>query len=216
LCHAALPPTRGRARKVTPAHRDDEDTVIAAGPKIKSLSREGWRDLSAAMKVRPALPKQRQIGERRDPGSMGPRRSALTTTGACWSTRRSLLERHSPVGEGPMTLEQTPASRDDKRARRGPRFGKRPRRLGPTTPPREGTRDRATSEALQGLRGALPSLRTAGTYTRAHAQSGAAEDRPQTWEKPRPGAWRRPARKSVLAPFSALRNCEQRERERER
>jgi hypothetical protein len=29
-------------------------------------------------------------------------------TGACGSTRRSLLERHHPVGERQTTLEQTP------------------------------------------------------------------------------------------------------------
>src|SRR5271168_1995131 len=50
--------------------------------------------------------------------------------------------------------------RQTKRARRDPGFGAGPRRLGPTDPAREGTRDGASSDELQGLWGARPRLRT--------------------------------------------------------
>jgi hypothetical protein len=102
-------------------------------------------------------------------------------------------------------------------------LGLGPRRLGPTDPARVRAHDGTSSDELQGLEGARPrpaqdpDLRLAGPLKRdLSAGRSRGPALAEEHQMPRSEARRRPAKSSVLAPFSAPRNPEQRERERER
>jgi hypothetical protein len=139
-----------------------------------------------------ASPSWREIGGRRD--SRSGRRPALTTP-----ARMGVRDGASSSATAPLGRDRWRSSRprqaeaaNTRRARRGPGFGTRPRRLGPTNPARENTaRDRASSEVPQGLWGGHPRL----LDIRAHANGAAISGRRRARQKPRPGAWRRPAKR---------------------